>query len=57
MNLVAVSDVELEVGQLLGQPGPVAVEDVPVVVVFRERVLRGLPGGLGEVGPLPDRVD
>ena len=56
-DLVAVDDVELEVGQLLGQPRPVAVEDVPVVVVVRERILGRFPGGLGELGALPDCVN
>jgi hypothetical protein len=43
---------ELEVGELLREAGPVDVEDVAVVVVLRDDVLRRFPGRLGEVGPL-----
>jgi hypothetical protein len=49
--------VELELRQLVGQPRPVAVEDVAVVVVFGENVARRLPRRLRQIGPVGDRVD
>jgi len=45
--------VELEVGALVDQPGPVTVEDVAVVVVLGEDVLDRLPRGLEEIRALP----
>jgi hypothetical protein len=54
-NLAAVADeVELEVGPLVVQPPPVAVEDVAVVVVLGQDVACELPGGIGEIGALAD---
>jgi hypothetical protein len=49
--------VELERGELLGQPAPVAVEDVPVVVVLGQDLRDRLPRRLDELRPLSDGGD
>ena len=51
---VVVEEVELELGALVGQPAPVDVENVAVVVVLGQRVARSLPRWADEVGPLGD---
>jgi hypothetical protein len=56
-RLVAVEHVELEVRQFLGQPTPIAVEGVAVVVVLGKSVLRELPRPLDHVRPLADGDD
>jgi len=56
-DLPVVDQVELELGELLGEPAPVLVQHVAVVVVRGERVVGRLPRGLGEVGPFCDRED
>src|SRR5213592_2233752 len=48
---------ELKVGQLFGQPWPVLVENVAVVVVLGHRVLSPLPGGEEKVRALRRRRD
>ena len=52
--IVDAHKVELELGLLLGQAAPVAIEHVAVVVVLGQDIAGPLPGPLGEVGPLGD---
>jgi hypothetical protein len=52
-----VDEVELELGPLLGEAAPVAIEDVALLVVLAESVVGALKSPLGQVGPLRDRDD
>jgi hypothetical protein len=56
-GLVPIDEVELELRQLFGEPAPVDVEDVAVVVVLGQDVLNGKPCGLEELGPFGDGGD
>ena len=48
---------KLELGSFLGQPAPIVVEDIAMVVVLRKGVARLLPGRAHELGALGDRRD
>jgi len=49
--------VELELGKLLGQPAPVDVQDVAVVVVLGQDFANRLPRRLEKLRPLGDGGD